>query len=292
MTVAPENHLASTSEITQDLTCAHCSYNLRGLTEDKLCPECATPIAQSLQGNLLRFASPEWVGKLRLGTTLLLWAIVVSVLSALCYGIGHIMELPGSVLRCLGIFAITSLDPGSERPTPILTLRSLLRALAGISLFGELAWWAGLGLPVLRSQAIFGIGVTEVLLLGCLVHFGRISDRIPDATMVRRSYTTAWRLLASFVLIGVGSFMLHGASANPPSWTPTARIVLGKVVFVAGVFSYVIFAMLCLVILIRLHIELGRAADLAKKPLPYAVTNGGQPPSSPASETLETNAPN
>src|SRR5262245_52264499 len=35
--------------ITTDLPCMRCGYNLRTLGTDALCPECATPVAQSIE---------------------------------------------------------------------------------------------------------------------------------------------------------------------------------------------------------------------------------------------------
>ncbi len=65
--------IQTTQSITEDLKCIGCGYNLRGLTPEKVCPECATPIRQSLVRNLLRFADPSWLSKIRLGTALILF---------------------------------------------------------------------------------------------------------------------------------------------------------------------------------------------------------------------------
>ncbi len=57
--------------------CLSCGYDLSGLPETGVCPECAAPIERSLRGNLLRFASPAYLKTLRTGATL---ALVASIL--------------------------------------------------------------------------------------------------------------------------------------------------------------------------------------------------------------------
>lgn len=58
--------------------CLSCGYDLAGLPESGQCPECSVPIQRSLRGNLLRFASPEYLKTLRTGATL---ALVASILN-------------------------------------------------------------------------------------------------------------------------------------------------------------------------------------------------------------------
>jgi RNA polymerase subunit RPABC4/transcription elongation factor Spt4 len=50
--------------IASDLACVRCSYNLRELRADSICPECGTAIARSLHGGLLAYADPDWVAHL------------------------------------------------------------------------------------------------------------------------------------------------------------------------------------------------------------------------------------
>src|SRR5436305_1574598 len=44
------------SALDDNLPCLRCGYNLRTLATDGRCPECSTPIASSLDTNLLRYA--------------------------------------------------------------------------------------------------------------------------------------------------------------------------------------------------------------------------------------------
>ena len=58
------------SVIEVDTECIHCGYNLRGLTNEGRCPECGSPVDDSLRGNLLRHADPDWLDRLRFGASL------------------------------------------------------------------------------------------------------------------------------------------------------------------------------------------------------------------------------
>ena len=49
--------------IAEDLPCLRCGYNLRGLGSEAACPECASAVGQSIQGDLLRFCDPVWRNK-------------------------------------------------------------------------------------------------------------------------------------------------------------------------------------------------------------------------------------
>ena len=60
-----------------DPLCVHCGYNLRGLSTDRKCPECGTPIAKSLRGDLLSSADPDWLRRLHRGQLYIVVGIVV-----------------------------------------------------------------------------------------------------------------------------------------------------------------------------------------------------------------------
>ncbi len=65
--------------LTRDTPCIHCGYNLRGLAAGGMCPECGHAIEESLRGELLRFANPDWLRRVRLGITVQLVGIVISI---------------------------------------------------------------------------------------------------------------------------------------------------------------------------------------------------------------------
>ena len=64
--------------IIGDVTCRGCGYNLRGLTPDGVCPECAIAIGRSVKGDLLQYCDPAWVDRLARG---MLWVIAGTIAS-------------------------------------------------------------------------------------------------------------------------------------------------------------------------------------------------------------------
>ena len=50
--------------------CLQCGYQLDGLRSDRECPECGTPVARSLQGDLLRYSAPDHLRMLHVGITI------------------------------------------------------------------------------------------------------------------------------------------------------------------------------------------------------------------------------
>ncbi|MFQ5806454.1 MAG: hypothetical protein ACE5I3_08390 [Phycisphaerae bacterium] len=57
--------------VAVDLPCGKCGYNLRTLSVDGICPECACPVRSSTGARFLRFAPPAWVQQLARGVLLL-----------------------------------------------------------------------------------------------------------------------------------------------------------------------------------------------------------------------------
>lgn len=60
--------------------CVSCSYNLMGLMGDSLCPECGTPVANSLRDNLLINSSPVYLARIHKGVFLVQAGIIVMIL--------------------------------------------------------------------------------------------------------------------------------------------------------------------------------------------------------------------
>ncbi len=61
--------------VAGDAPCRRCEYNLRTLSIDAVCPECAWPVAQSIQSEELRFADVRWLRQVRWGVRLLLVSV-------------------------------------------------------------------------------------------------------------------------------------------------------------------------------------------------------------------------
>ncbi len=69
----PEAPEPAAATLPGGINCWKCSYELHGLTRESLCPECATPIQDSLRSDALIFASPAYLGKLRIGAEMTTW---------------------------------------------------------------------------------------------------------------------------------------------------------------------------------------------------------------------------
>ena len=54
----------------RDSPCPTCGYNLRGLKDENVCPECNAPVGQSLLGDRLEFANPRWLRRIGWGAFL------------------------------------------------------------------------------------------------------------------------------------------------------------------------------------------------------------------------------
>lgn len=65
------------ASIPVDLPCFGCRYNLRTLSSDAICPECALPVGRTLKHGWLIFAEPAWLRRVRGGLSLLLLTLLV-----------------------------------------------------------------------------------------------------------------------------------------------------------------------------------------------------------------------
>lgn len=77
-------HLSASPPTSPDATlltsirCIECGYDLIGLPESGVCPECGAPIVNTTRGTLLQYASPEYLAKLHKGLLIILASILVS----------------------------------------------------------------------------------------------------------------------------------------------------------------------------------------------------------------------
>lgn len=105
--------------------CRGCGYELRGLSVAGACPECGTPVARSLMGDLLAHASPEYVRSLHRGAVLVLSGVVLDVVLFLA-------------TMGLAILVDSGLVPSLTASGVDLSVQIFDFASAGVSLAG---WW-------------------------------------------------------------------------------------------------------------------------------------------------------
>jgi hypothetical protein len=90
------------THVSADTPCVTCGYNLRTLALDGVCPECATPVWDSLHGFYLHYAAPAWVRGLARGLLLTLCAcgamVLVTPVIMLITGVWGFLTNPGSYI--------------------------------------------------------------------------------------------------------------------------------------------------------------------------------------------------
>jgi len=180
---------AATGMVATDLTCVHCSYNLRTLRFDAACPECGMPVFNSLGVDELRFCDPRWLGRLRRGINIVLISVLASIvvgalggLFAVIAGLGGvpsttlrlILALPsisGYALVLIGAFYITSPkpdEPAGERTNRIggimrgLFLISFALTVVSVSIVNPFAMLTGGSI----SRWSFSLAMAQSLLYG------------------------------------------------------------------------------------------------------------------------------
>jgi hypothetical protein len=274
------------AEISEDVPCVHCGYNLRGLTRDKFCPECGTPINRSIFGNQLRYAHPGWLERVRFGTSLKLWNIVIVILvvvgDAIIAAVGlppslnMVLELIGSGLGLWAAVLITAPEPRVALHENPVTLRKTVRACAVLSFIGGvLVYFVELGgSPGL--MVILGItgGVCMlagvVQLFGELVYYRRFARRVPNPKLEKSTSTVLWGLPIMYgALIVGGGIMLMGAllaAGGTSASGPNKVMIAGGGVFMcAGVVGLVILAIWYIVLLFSYRKAFREAASFAKQ---------------------------
>lgn len=224
-------------EVATDLPCARCGYNLRGLWANHNCPECGTRIELSLQGNLLRFADPEWLKKLRLGIALKLWQLLII---AILVGVGILAAfvgmfavsafgLIGSVVGIVATWMITAPEPNIAVEEDPMTLRRMIRVCVVISVFGEQMQQLTTGVrtpfgagpmpgvvPTIMVTAAGLLGV--VAMIGEFIYLRRFARRFPDQRLADNTTVVMWGLsgtLTAALIIGLFSaFVLVPVAAG------------------------------------------------------------------------------
>jgi hypothetical protein len=201
------------------------------------------PVAQSLRGILLRFASAEYLTTINLGVRLVLFCIVAQVATTVIVilvsievavtpqrgGTPHAFHLSAagfsmaiSLVHSLGYWKFTKPDPGYVGTETPASARKFVRVAVAVLAFLNLAFF---GIQIIEPFAGSGTGwlilndVATVVSLGALgvwgvqffavmryVHW--LAGRVPDNQMRARTSTYMWLLpvlaIVGIVLVGLG----------------------------------------------------------------------------------------
>ena len=214
--------------VDHDRNCTRCSYNLRGLAIESLCPECGSPVKDSLRGILLRFASPGYLATIHRGVRFVLIGIPLKIFLPIALIIlatsagrtsGAMMAIQGvsllaSALIIYGYWLYTEADPGFVGDESAGSARAVARSMAIVSAAiiatQAAVQWMGL-LPLVAKgpgpvfvRAAFSVA-SSLAVAGqyfAMMRYSRwLARRIPDESIVRRATTLAW-LLPSLEMIG------------------------------------------------------------------------------------------
>ena len=217
--------------LAEDLPCRGCGYNLRGLDESGLCPECSAPVGRSVTGDLLRFADPQWVERLVTG---LGWAIVgilagivTNVLvtvtfqfligaaimrggtpSGFVFGIPAVLSFITSLMTVYGVWLATTPEPSAIESEPPFSARRLtrwcyvaqlaagpLQAMGYARMNPAVGNTLGITGPIDAVFTVTGFAAAIAGLVGLiagLIYLRRLAIKIPDTSLARQTRIVAW----------------------------------------------------------------------------------------------------
>ncbi len=240
-----------------DVTCIHCGYNLRGLLPSGRCPECGSNIIDSVRGDLLKFADPAWLDKLRFGTSLKLWSILLAILSGVAAAalalfssfssLGQIIGLEAGAVGLWATFLITTQEPRLSLGEDPFTLRKVIRGCALAAFLGSILQQAvsQYGGPAIIGQVhvlVAGAGALLglagiVVMFGELVYFRRFARRIPDRRLARSTGVLIWAIpiTSTFgVLLAFFAIFFWGAIVVPSKGVTLRGVMPPTVTLSAG----------------------------------------------------------
>ncbi len=229
--------------MTGGKSCYKCGYALAGLPLTGLCPECGTPVAESMRGVLLQFASPEYIRTVREGYAWVLNGILASIVIGVLVagvgvaaaiarttwltGVGFTLASNGvttlvGIAILYGYIKLTEPDPqftGTEKPD---SARNVVRIAAGaqvaISLAALMIVVINGGTPVSSFLSLLGIlnilltiaamAAWAVQFFAMMRYVRWMARRVPDQYVVQRTEKYMWLLpvltTVGVVLIGLG----------------------------------------------------------------------------------------
>lgn len=271
-----------------DHYCRRCGYNLRGLREEGICPECGSPVGLSIRGDMLRFADPDWVDKLAMGIKIILWMVLAKVLIAVLIPAGvvslqlaELLFFAVAVADFYGAWLLTEPEPKIIGEDTNITARRVVRIalIVGIaSTLLELIPDRVLATEPLDTILMFLIaGMGLIGLAGefaKFIYYEQLANRIPDTSLADRARFLRWAYLISLLLglclgvvmaITAAGALATGAAGGGFAAMGCIGAVIGLAIFVFGIMT--------LLLLDRLRKALSEQAKLAREN--WAGSGGG-----------------
>jgi hypothetical protein len=236
--------LDADGRLAESIPCRRCGYDLHGVAHDGVCPECGTAVGWTLVGDLLKFADPVWVDKLRLGFKLILILIVVGFVGTFAMGLlgatGDVLITAGGLaLYTLGVTALAAMaywkatepEPGviDDKPTARavarwavlggLVLALMANGMQVAAMLMATSTSPGFGTPMpgpTPSPAMTAVDIAAIVLqlasgligivgyLAMFLYARTLALRVPNQTLARQTRIVMWGFVITYGLMIVG----------------------------------------------------------------------------------------
>lgn len=221
--------------------CISCGYSLAGLPRESLCPECAFPVARSLDATpLLRTAEPCWLRGVWLGFRLLRLAMMSWLIALLAM-------LPA---LCIMLLAM-SFNIGPSDPPWLQLITAVVSVFAGACfLIGLLLLAVGLWLvtvpthgpqcpPLCDRLPLRWLGIPLALMplfLLALTPVWRLSNLPQPGILAIRAGVQVSGLAALFLLARIVEHFERGTPSPPPDLLSQGRSLRRNLIGLAIIF--------------------------------------------------------
>jgi hypothetical protein len=233
--------LSADDRVDRDFTCVECEYNLRTLAIDRNCPECNTPVAETIDARL--FVPQQWLERVGRGATVL--AVGAGLLVLYCVlllsrwlgsGLASEGRSPELLLFLVVGLLVAGLLLVTVRPPPVLAIRERFSVRHGVRLamltiaLALVAYMLfGISLAIIPFAVLVGAFLVLSVLLFRQLAF--LASFVGHEALARRLRLGGWcALLASAGLV----------ASVPGLCLPLSRGTAALVIVATGVLAIVL----------------------------------------------------